>query len=131
MTGPRSGACCLMTQTQSCQSVISPRLTVGNLRSTLGFDSLSEPMRVCPTITQEETVKHRMMSCFAVIALMLALSAPSPARGPHPQIEAALAALHNAKEHLEHAAHDFGGHRVDAIRAIDEADRQLRICLEY
>jgi hypothetical protein len=72
-----------------------------------------------------------MMSSFALIALLLALSSPSPAAGRHPQIEAALDALHNAKEHLEHAAHDFGGHRVDAIRAIDEADRQLRICLQY
>ena len=76
-------------------------------------------------------MKHRMMSSLTVIALMLALSAPSPAFGKHPQIESALGALHDAKEHLEHAAHDFGGHRVDAIRAIDEAERQLRICMEY
>ncbi|HXZ42461.1 MAG TPA: hypothetical protein VEG68_17100 [Terriglobales bacterium] len=76
-------------------------------------------------------MKHKLMSSFALIALMLALSSPSPAAGRHPQIEDALRALHNAKDHLEHAAHDFGGHRVDAIRAIDEADRQLRICLQY
>jgi len=42
-----------------------------------------------------------------------------------------LAGLHNAREHLEHAARDFGGHRVDAIKTIDEADRQLRISIEY
>ena len=76
-------------------------------------------------------MKRKMMSSFALIALVIALSSPSPAAGRHPQIENALRALHNAKEHLEHAAHDFGGHRVDAIRAIDEADRQLRICMEY
>jgi starvation-inducible outer membrane lipoprotein len=76
-------------------------------------------------------MKHKLTSFFALIALMLALSSPSPAAGRHPQIEDALRALHNAKEHLEHAAHDFGGHRVDAIRAIDEADRQLRICMQY
>jgi len=76
-------------------------------------------------------MKHKLTSSFALIALMLALSSPSPAAGRHPQIEAALRALHDAKEHLEHAAHDFGGHRVDAIRAIDEADRQLRICMQY
>jgi hypothetical protein len=76
-------------------------------------------------------VKQKLMTSFAAIALMLMLSSPSPAAGKHPQIEAALHALSNAKEHLEHAAHDFGGHRVDAIRAIDEADRQLRICLQY
>ena len=76
-------------------------------------------------------MKHKMISSFALIALMLALSSPSPAAGRHPQIEAALNALHDAREHLEHAAHDFGGHRVDAIRAIDEAAHQLRICMQY
>jgi hypothetical protein len=72
-----------------------------------------------------------MMSSLALITLMLTLSSPSPAAGRHPQIMAALQALGRAKMHLQEAAHDFGGHRVDAIRAIDEADRQLRICLQY
>jgi hypothetical protein len=76
-------------------------------------------------------VKQKFITSLAAIALLLALSSPSPAAGKHPQIEAALHALAGAKDHLQHAAHDFGGHRVDAIRAIDEADRQLRICLQY
>lgn len=50
---------------------------------------------------------------------------------PHPQIREALGALRRAKEHMEHAAHDFGGHRVEALRATDEAIRQLEICLKY
>jgi hypothetical protein len=50
---------------------------------------------------------------------------------PHPEIRDALRALRTAKAHMEHAAHDFGGHRVDAIRATDEAIRQLEICLKY
>ena len=50
---------------------------------------------------------------------------------PHPQIREALGALRRAKEHMEHAAHDFGGHRVDALKATDEAIRQLEICLKY
>ncbi|MGH9497996.1 MAG: hypothetical protein ACRD3L_02535 [Terriglobales bacterium] len=76
-------------------------------------------------------MKHRIISSFAVLAMMLMFSAPLPARGHHPNIEAAIAALHSAKEDLEHAAHDFGGHRSDAIHAIDEAERQLRICMSY
>ena len=76
-------------------------------------------------------MKHRVMSSFALLALMLAISSPSPAAGKHPHIEAALRELAGAKNELEHAAHDFGGHRVDAIHAIDEADRQLRTCLQY
>ncbi len=50
---------------------------------------------------------------------------------PHPQIREALAALRHAREHLEHAAHDFGGHRVEALKATDEAIRQLEMCLKY
>jgi hypothetical protein len=50
---------------------------------------------------------------------------------PHPEIREALESLRRAKAHLEHAAHDFGGHRVDAIKAIDEAIHQLEICLKY
>ena len=76
-------------------------------------------------------MKQKMLSSFALIAVMLALSSPSPAFGKHPQIEDALRALGAAKQHLQEAAHDFGGHRVDAIRAIDEADHQLRICMQY
>ncbi len=76
-------------------------------------------------------MKKRMLTSFAVLAFMLVLSSPSPAGGRHPQIERALMALQNAREHLQAAAHDFGGHRVEAIRAIDEADRQLRICMQY
>jgi hypothetical protein len=56
---------------------------------------------------------------------------PAPAPGPHPEIEDAIRSLHHAKEHLEHASHDFGGHRVDAIHAVDEAIHQLEICLKY
>ena len=76
-------------------------------------------------------MKHRIMSSFAVLAMLLMLSSPSPAAGRHPEIHAALNALARAKVHLQEAAHDFGGHRVDAIRAIDEAQRQLEICLQY
>jgi len=76
-------------------------------------------------------MRKRVLSSLAVLAFMVVLSSPSPAAGRHPEIERALSALANAKDHLNHAAHDFGGHRVDAIRAIDEADRQLRICLQY
>jgi len=35
------------------------------------------------------------------------------------------------REHMERAAHDFGGHRVEAIRAIDVAIHQLEDCLKY
>ena len=58
-------------------------------------------------------------------------AATTTAAEPHPEIHEAIAALHRAKEHMEHAAHDFGGHRVDAIRATDVAIHQLEDCLKY
>jgi hypothetical protein len=56
---------------------------------------------------------------------------PAAAREAHPEIREAIASLRRAKEHMEHAAHDFGGHRVEAIRATDVALRQLEDCLRY
>ena len=72
----------------------------------------------------------------AVAAVTLALTFPvsvpaSSSAQRHPEIREALNSLRRAKDHLEHAAHDFGGHRVEAIRATDEAIHQLEICLQY
>ncbi|HYL67878.1 MAG TPA: hypothetical protein VEX69_01830 [Candidatus Limnocylindria bacterium] len=93
---------------------------------------------------------HRILSLLALVAVICALTfvgstpaappahngqpttaAATPAPEAHPQIHDAIAALRNAKEHLEHAAHDFGGHRVDALKATNEAIHQLEICLKY
>ena len=60
-----------------------------------------------------------------------ATPAATPAAEPHPQIREALASLRRAKEHMEHAAYDFGGHRVEAIEATNQAIKQLEICLKY
>lgn len=94
-------------------------------------------------------MKHQILSLFALLALICALTFPaaapaappasgnhaaaaaSPAPEPHPEIRDAIASLRKAKEHMEHAAHDFGGHRVEALKATDEAIRQLEICLKY
>ena len=58
-------------------------------------------------------------------------AAPVAPPEKHPEIHEALEALRNSKHHLEQAAHDFGGHRVEAIRAIEEAIHQLEICMQY
>jgi hypothetical protein len=62
-----------------------------------------------------------------------ALPAPAatPAAEPHPEIREALGALRRAKEHMEHAAHDFGGHRVEAIESTKQAIKQLELCLKF
>ena len=63
---------------------------------------------------------------------------PAPARQEkkaegehHPHIRAAIRELQEARHELETAAHDFGGHRVKAMQAIDNAIKQLREGLEY
>jgi hypothetical protein len=60
-----------------------------------------------------------------------ATPAATPAAEPHPEIRGALASLRRAKEHMEHAAHDFGGHRVEAIEATNQAIKQLELCLKF
>ncbi len=50
----------------------------------------------------------------------------------HPEIREAMHHLEQAKNVLVHkAAHDFGGHRVEAIKSIDEAMEHLRQALQY
>jgi hypothetical protein len=53
------------------------------------------------------------------------------ARGHHPAIRAAINALERAKLDLQAAAHDFGGHRADALAACDTAIAQLKLALQY
>jgi hypothetical protein len=52
-------------------------------------------------------------------------------REPHPEIRKAITALERAKSDMQHASHDFGGHRVAAIAACDRAIEQLRLALQY
>jgi len=49
----------------------------------------------------------------------------------HPRIARAIVELHETKWYLEHAAHDFGGHRVEAIKSIDESIKQLKEALKF
>jgi hypothetical protein len=49
----------------------------------------------------------------------------------HPRIARAITALKDARAYMETAPHDFGGHRVEAIRATDEAIKQLNLALAY
>jgi hypothetical protein len=94
-------------------------------------------------------MKHRILSLLVMVVFVALLTFPAgapaapaagnaqptaaaaPAAEPHPEIHEAIASLRHAREHLEHAKHDFGGHREEALRSIDSAIHQLEVCLEY
>jgi hypothetical protein len=42
-----------------------------------------------------------------------------------------LEALRDARAYMADAPHDFGGHKAEAIRATDEAIRQIEIASRY
>jgi hypothetical protein len=64
-----------------------------------------------------------------VLMFVAILSPTAPAFEPHPEIRAALEGLRSAKAHLESAAHDFHGHRVAALKHVDEAIAEAEICM--
>lgn len=88
----------------------------------------------------------KMFAILSAAALACALAVPAAAQQPptaklkrvqmekerekHPEIDAAITHLREAKRNLEHAAHDFGGHRITALKHIDEALEECRLALE-
>ena len=48
----------------------------------------------------------------------------------HPELHKVMRKLRGAKADLEKAAHDYGGHRVKAISAINAALEELKAALE-
>ena len=65
-----------------------------------------------------------------VLSTVITLTAQNE-RAMHPRIAKAIAALRDAKAYMEAAPHDFGGHKADALRATDEAIKQLNFALAY
>jgi hypothetical protein len=72
-----------------------------------------------------------ILSGLALGAGAIAVPAAAQQTEPHPHIRAAIHALKKAGEELRDAAHDFGGHRKDALEAVEAARRQLKLCLEF
>ncbi|MDE2477174.1 MAG: hypothetical protein KGO48_19115 [Alphaproteobacteria bacterium] len=79
---------------------------------------------------------RRSASVASVAALaglcLVANAGIAEARGEkHPSIRKALEALRTARFDLEHADHDFGGHRREAMESIDRAMEQLQVALRF
>ena len=49
----------------------------------------------------------------------------------HPRIARAIEALRDARAYMAEAPHDFGSHKAEALRATDNALRQLNFALQY
>lgn len=49
----------------------------------------------------------------------------------HEEMDAALASLREARVHLDKGGHDFGGHRIRAIHAADNAIREIQASIDY
>ena len=57
---------------------------------------------------------------------------PIPANtANHAKLVAAINSLEAAKSELEHSQKDFGGHKRDALEAINNALKQLRLALQF
>src|ERR1043166_7255479 len=96
-------------------------------------------------------MKRKILSYISMAVMTLALGAPAFAQNAsgepegkmarmdrddqrnerHPEIRQAIRSLERAKDHLQKAAHDFGGHRAEALEACDNAIRQLKLALQY
>jgi hypothetical protein len=72
------------------------------------------------------------LSLFALLVLVGSLLAPAYSRAgaeQHPLIRRAMAALQAARTDLQNAAHDYCGHRVEALEATNAALAQLQQAL--
>jgi outer membrane lipoprotein-sorting protein len=61
----------------------------------------------------------------------LALFASSATFAAQPNMEAALAQLQEARASLEKATADKGGHRVKAMKAVDQAIAEVKAGIEF
>ena len=75
-----------------------------------------------------QLLSYVMVAVFAVVlTARWAKSAPPAER--HPHIRGAINELREARAELQQAAHDFCGHRVDALRDTQAALNQLQQAL--
>jgi hypothetical protein len=87
---------------------------------------------------QERNPMKNLLKSLPWLALMMlalisvprsANTAPPPPE-PHPHIHAAIGELREAEGELRTAAHDFCGHRKEAMEATHRALKQLQLALD-
>jgi hypothetical protein len=95
-------------------------------------------LKILEKIMRQPTkIARRKLLAGLALGVPAVLATASPAawafqkKERHPRIRGAIRELREAKKELETAAHDFGGHRVEAVEAINVAIKQLEKALEY
>lgn len=83
------------------------------------------------TVNRRDMLQTLTTGSLAAAALVAALPSEAAAAPRHPKIKEAIHSLKEARVELKEAAHDFGGHRVKALKAIDEAIEQLEKALAF
>ncbi len=71
-------------------------------------------------------IRHRVAAIAVVSALAGAGCAAGVTYAAQPHMQNALGALQNARNELQNAAADKGGHRISAMRLIDQAIAEVR-----
>ena len=75
---------------------------------------------------------HRILSVVLMFAVVAFIAAPTLSfADDQPHMQAALESLRQAKEHLEQASHDKGGHRDKAIKSVDAAIKHVEAGMKY
>lgn len=74
-------------------------------------------------------MKTLLKTILPIIAITVMFSQTLQAKDNH--MQEAIEALRNARAHLEAATADKGGHRVRAIRAIDNAIAEVKAGIQY
>jgi hypothetical protein len=90
---------------------------------------------------------NKTVTILSAVALACAISLPAAAqpqgtaklkrvqmakqKEAHPEIASAMVHLREAKQNLEQAAHDFGGHRVAALKHVNEALDECKQALAF
>jgi len=74
---------------------------------------------------------HRIVSVVLLFALAAFIAAPALMAEDQPHMQAALESLRQAKEHLQQAEHDKGGHREQAIKSVDAAIKHVEAGMKY
>jgi outer membrane protein TolC len=91
-----------------------------------------------------ETLLTRLLGATVLVSLSLFLPAALAQNKPtpqaktrrtkpdnHPKIREAIVSLEAAKAELEQANGDFGGHKTEAIEAVNNALKRLRLALQF